>query len=487
MVGTPNVAEVVDLVVRLEDDPARRGVLDSFPHDLFRAAVDDGLVALDRIETFANIVGEAVQQGLLGYRRQQGGVILPPDDAPWTDHAFQSRSGYYSTVDGQQMATLRRQRIAPSADRAALARRLTGEMEESEDLLGEALETGHFWLPPRKCPDLVWPEYDKPLAAASPETHKAVQDAYRKLNDLNWKVPQRAAEEVPGAILGEGQGLTLDDRDRERLRGVVGVIRNAKEHLAGFGGEVQPQAESARSGPDPREHWRSQIDYVFALPAPSSFPALKDAVAGDDDRVLRRYIDQAHDLSQSEALNAKDVGYTVSFTQTEASVESNLPSSELVRGLAVTFRQLYSPEEKASFAAAMRVLQQAVRGQEAGTMQAQVDRLAEWGRAAGKLRSDWLEALAFERGTGGGGPHTILRAPVPDQTPEQVLSAFFYGEYIHWDTGSQQVEEWAKEPLDDARYRFYFLTAMAQLAAVYIPFGDLVANAIGAGALSAQP
>ena len=44
-------------------------------------------------------------------------------------------------------------------------------------------------------------------------------------------MPERAAQETPGAILGEGEGLDLTDGDRERVRGVLGVIRNAKEHL----------------------------------------------------------------------------------------------------------------------------------------------------------------------------------------------------------------------------------------------------------------
>jgi hypothetical protein len=54
------------------------------------------------------------------------------------------------------------------------------------------------------------------------------------------------------------------------------------------------------------------------------------------------------------------------------------------------------------------------------------------------------------------------------------------------DTGSQQVEEWRKDGLDDARYRFYFLAAMARLAPVYIAFGELGAGAIGAGALATR-
>jgi hypothetical protein len=106
----PTVAEVVDLVVRLEDDPARRHLLDGQPYGFFCAAVDDGLVSADAIESFAIVVGYAVKQGAMDYRAQHGGVMLPPLDAIWTDHAFQSRIGYHSTLAGQQMAALYQQR-----------------------------------------------------------------------------------------------------------------------------------------------------------------------------------------------------------------------------------------------------------------------------------------------------------------------------------------------------------------------------------------
>jgi TIR domain len=106
----PTVAEVVDLVVRLEDDPAQRHLLHGQPHGIFRAAVDDGLIGADGIGSFAEVVGHAWKQGALGFQAQQGGAILPPPEAVWTDHAFQSRNGYHATLAGHQMAALFRQR-----------------------------------------------------------------------------------------------------------------------------------------------------------------------------------------------------------------------------------------------------------------------------------------------------------------------------------------------------------------------------------------
>lgn len=106
------VPELLDLIVRLEDDPARRNVLDGHSYGLFRAAVDEGLVSDDQIDGFAAVIGHAYHQGAIGFRRVHGGAIIPQPDQHWTDHAFQSRNGYYSTVTGQQIAALYRERRA---------------------------------------------------------------------------------------------------------------------------------------------------------------------------------------------------------------------------------------------------------------------------------------------------------------------------------------------------------------------------------------
>lgn len=122
----PTVAEVVDLVVRLEDDVTRRNVLDGQPYGFFRAAADDGLVDADGIDSFAEVIGFAVKQGALGYRSQHGGAMLPPPDALWTAYAFQSRIGYYATLAGQQIAALYRQR---QQERPATSRELGVSLE----------------------------------------------------------------------------------------------------------------------------------------------------------------------------------------------------------------------------------------------------------------------------------------------------------------------------------------------------------------------
>jgi hypothetical protein len=130
---SPAAAEVVDLAVRMEDDPQRRHSLESFPDQFFRAAVEEELVAQDGIFVFAQVVGDAVNQGLLGYRREHAGAHLRPVGAPWTDREFQARTGYYPTLSGQQMAALFRSRQAgvTSTEQLGIA---TGESRLQRDV-----------------------------------------------------------------------------------------------------------------------------------------------------------------------------------------------------------------------------------------------------------------------------------------------------------------------------------------------------------------
>jgi hypothetical protein len=179
------VPDVVGLVVRLEDSPDKRNLLDAAPYELFREAVEAGLVPADGMPAFGFLVGEAVKQGVLGFRRQLAGAHLPSPDAPWTDHAFQSRSGYYSTVAGQQMASLRRQRAERAVDRVVAARRLQAELEEAEDLIGETLENAVYWRTPRPVQTLFGVNTTGLLRAPRPQLTKRCRTRTGNSGSLN--------------------------------------------------------------------------------------------------------------------------------------------------------------------------------------------------------------------------------------------------------------------------------------------------------------
>lgn len=99
-----------------------------------------------------------------------------------------------------------------------------------------------------------------------------------------------------------------------------------------------------------------------------------------------------------------------------------------------------------------------------------------WTAAQGTLRGRWLRELALERGRELGMP-APPRYPTASFSPEQVLSAYFYGEHIHWDRGRQQLDAWREDPLADAEHGLLFVRALAQLSAVYLGFSALVVSA----------
>jgi hypothetical protein len=127
----------------------------------------------------------------------------------------------------------------------------------------------------------------------------------------------------------------------------------------------------------------------------------------------------------------------------------------------------------------MRVLQLVARKSQTEATEIQLEQLARWGKIAARLRSDWLPTLVCEHATGQGVSASQPYPPPPEQTPEQLLKAFFYGDYIHWDRSAEQIETWSNDPLDNAVYRLFFLRAISQLAAIYVRFADVVSAALG--------
>ena len=65
-------------------------------------------------------------------------------------------------------------------------------------------------------------------------------------------------------------------------------------------------------------------------------------------------------------------------------------------------------------------------------------------------------------------------------SPVQVISAYQYGDLIHWDDDSKLVAV-ANDPLLHARRRIDFLEAVVGLAHVYLGFSLVVQAALGGG------
>ncbi len=102
MRGALTHVQLLDLAIRLEDDPSRRYELDK-GWAFFQAAVAEGLVDRMAIEGFAVSVGNSVDKEYLDFGSQNGGQVLPPIGAPWTSTALQARHDYEPTLKGRHL------------------------------------------------------------------------------------------------------------------------------------------------------------------------------------------------------------------------------------------------------------------------------------------------------------------------------------------------------------------------------------------------
>jgi hypothetical protein len=96
------------------------------------------------------------------------------------------------------------------------------------------------------------------------------------------------------------------------------------------------------------QNWH-YIHYVFDLPDPRTFPPLPHVLEAEDIAILRRYRDAARGPAEGSFLR-HPIELSISFDQHSATpTTTNFPQAENIRGFSVLFRQIYEPNEPASF------------------------------------------------------------------------------------------------------------------------------------------
>lgn len=222
--------------------------------------------------------------------------------------------------------------------------------------------------------------------------------------------------------------------------------------------------------------WRLFQVVFVDIADPQRFPRLPIAPLGEDMRIFRRYIEAAEDLAESELLCGSD-GVTVRWraaTDDEPEseeVESTWTSKEITRGFAVLLRQFDSKDERASFqrvSGRLRVLSAEIIDSHERRRVEQID---AWRNAQGKLHGAELQRLARRKIAPGmeyGNQHP----------PTHYLKAYNYGEYIHWDSGRETLEEWDRDVVQRDLQKLAFLEAATSLAYLYIGFSEVVRAAI---------
>jgi hypothetical protein len=111
-----------------------------------------------------------------------------------------------------------------------LAHGLDHELENALRRLEHAEDNDHMWLPSEAPADKFWESHDGDLRTLGWHFHKPVEDAYRKMAQLNDLARQRAGAEPGSTATGERRG-GLSVRDRRRLHEAGDAVNQALDRL----------------------------------------------------------------------------------------------------------------------------------------------------------------------------------------------------------------------------------------------------------------
>ena len=229
------------------------------------------------------------------------------------------------------------------------------------------------------------------------------------------------------------------------------------------------------------DYWWKLIEYGTDLTDPTAFPPFELAPTEDFLRTCRRYVETANDLAASSALNhPMTLEVRMDRINSKEEVLFNPPPPDATAGFAALLRHFYSSNEKASFQTVVKLLR-AHSVQEASTRRGeQLAQLDAWKRVEGVTRQRSIQNQAIQRLIGEGrAPNDGDLETYPDVAPpEQIISEYFYGDHLHWDSKAAVVDERGESPFLDAWYRHGFFTAAAGLAHIYVGFASLVQQAL---------
>jgi hypothetical protein len=244
-----------------------------------------------------------------------------------------------------------------------------------------------------------------------------------------------------------------------------------------------PLVEVARNPMGFNFEWQL-LTYVFDLPNPFEFPALT-GWTDDELSVLRRFSTVARRIAGGEVISGK---YQVSVSYERVSdretLVRDLPSDELMAGFAVSFRQLNSNEEPASWHKVRNILSRKSHGTDDQFRDQRLEWLSRWWGAHGRLLGSELSVLVgrkLEEEGKWGGPF-----PGDGLSPTTLISQFHYGDLIHWGRHAGFVAQLAEDPTREALTLMQFLKCCGALCHIYFGTAVLV-DAATKGLVPATP
>jgi hypothetical protein len=240
-----------------------------------------------------------------------------------------------------------------------------------------------------------------------------------------------------------------------------------------------PPLADLSPNPAALEFWWKLLEYVFALDDPKRFPALAEQPKGDDLATLERYVAAAEELARSSLLSADDsIDVSIPDGRGEPIVQAQFSPTEWLRGFVVFFRQFHSGDEPASFNQAQAILRRLDAETSDEHSPSRTAALNAWGGTVKRLKGQNLKVRAGEKLQKEG---RFPPGELPQQaglSPEQLISAYNYGELIHWGHKRDVLSAVASDPFESGWQRMAFLDAVTGFAHVYIGFSLLVRSAL---------
>lgn len=229
------------------------------------------------------------------------------------------------------------------------------------------------------------------------------------------------------------------------------------------------------------DFWWKQLDYVFGLPNPRSFPPLPEEFSPEQRGIVERFVHVAAELADSGLLNAVREGFNVRMPDGVSGpeeIEREFSRTDLQVGFAALLRQCDSPKERANFERVRSILWLKSEAAQDDAHDARLEQLEAWSRAAKRLHAKSLNQLLRDRLVKDEGIRAFEYTE--QQSPQQLLSIYNYGDLIHWDDKkSPVIAQWEADPYIESDRRLAYLDAASGLAHLYIGFAELARCATG--------
>jgi hypothetical protein len=243
-----------------------------------------------------------------------------------------------------------------------------------------------------------------------------------------------------------------------------------------------PMSEAVRNR-DGFSFWWKQLDYIFELDDPRTFPALQVDL-GDGTAAVKRYIETANHLADTDALSALDRGFFVRLedgTGCESEVNADFGRKDSQLGLSGLLRHCDSRAVKdgARFRRIHELLVSAAEQTADATVRAeQLRQLEAWRVSIELLHSRSVDQCVRDRLVAENGWSAFDYRE--HYRPDYLIRVYDYGDLLHWGEQTEELAELEADEFLAAYNRFGFFYAAAGLAHLYIGFGELARAAVPA-------